>query len=334
MIVMGKKKVLKLKTWPKVLLVLIVLAICGGLYANHKYQEQLYLNSNEYKLGEKGYTEENIEDFKKYLSDKEIKAIIDRDYNEFIPEFIKCKYFLFKNLDKYLTQVVTKDQDFFKYYKNEGYDYENIVVMANVGAINKPYTETTPTDMNQGYAILVNKYNYLAEDYIPDDLVTVDIKYKLGNSKKEIRSEVYDAFLKMWNDAHEQGIYLLILSAFRSYQSQVETYDDYKNKKGESYADSIAARPGFSEHQTGLSLDIYSWECTTQSQFKDSKTFAWLQENSYKYGFIIRYPEGKDKITGYGAESWHYRYLGVDLATKVYESGLTFDEYYAFYLDK
>jgi len=207
--------------------------------------------------------------------------------------------------------------------------------MTNVGAINKPYTETTPTNMDQGYGILVNKYNYLSEDYVPDDLVTVDVKYKLGNSKKEIRSEVYDQFLKMWNDAHEnENIYLLILSGFRTYQNQVETYDDYKNRKGEAYADSIAARPGFSEHQTGLSLDIYSWECTTQSQFKDSKTFAWLQDNSYKYGFIIRYPEEKEKITGYNPESWHYRYLGVDLATKVHESGLTFDEYYAFYLDK
>ena len=333
---MAKKKVLKLRTWPKVLLVLIVLGICGGLYANQRYQEYVYLHSNEYALKEKGYTEDNIKDFNKYLSDSEIKEIIKKDYNEFIPEFIKCKYFLFKNLDKYLTQVVTKDQDFFKYYKNEGYDYDNIVTMTNVKAIYPYYTETTPTDMEKGYGILVNKYNNLSEDYVPDDLVSVDWKYRLGSQsdKKQIRKDVYDAYLEMWNAAQEDGIYLLVLSGFRTYQNQVDTYNGYKNEKGEAYADSIAARPGFSEHQTGLSLDIYSKECTTQSQFKDSKSFEWLKNNSYKYGFIIRYPEGKDKITGYGAESWHYRYLGKDLATKVYESGLTYDEYYAFYLDK
>jgi len=81
-------------------------------------------------------------------------------------------------------------------------------------------------------------------------------------------------------------------------------------------------------------LDIYSKECQTQSGFKDSKTYAWLIKNAHKYGFILRYPEGQQKLTGYNYESWHYRYVGVELATKVYEEGITYDEYYAYYLEK
>jgi D-alanyl-D-alanine carboxypeptidase len=137
----------------------------------------------------------------------------------------------------------------------------------------------------------------------------------------------------MWTDAKAEGLYLLVDSAYRSYDKQQQVYKQYENQKGTKYADSIAARPGFSEHQTGLVLDIYSKECYDQAKFKDSKTYAWLIANSYKYGFILRYPEGKDNLTGYKYESWHYRYLGKELARKVFDSGLTYDEYYAYYIE-
>ena len=122
-------------------------------------------------------------------------------------------------------------------------------------------------------------------------------------------------------------------SGYRSIDHQKRIYNDYANKNGISYADSIAARPGFSEHSTGLALDIYSKTCSQANLFKDTEVYKWLLNNSYKYGFILRYPEGKSKLTGYNFESWHYRYVGEELAEKVYNSGLTYDEYYAFYLD-
>ena len=136
----------------------------------------------------------------------------------------------------------------------------------------------------------------------------------------------------MWSAAHEEGIYLIIVSAYRDYDSQVQVYNDYQESKGTNYADSIAARPGYSEHQTGLSLDIYSKDSTVASTFKNSKAYEWLINNAHKYGFILRYPDGKKKITGFNYESWHYRYLGEELATKVYNEGITYDEYYAYYL--
>ena len=103
---------------------------------------------------------------------------------------------------------------------------------------------------------------------------------------------------------------------------------------GSEYADEIAARPGHSEHQTGLALDIF---CTTNSNtktFKDSEAYQWLLNNAYKYGFILRYPEGKENITGFTFESWHYRYVGTEIATYIYENDITFDEYYAYFTEK
>ena len=110
-------------------------------------------------------------------------------------------------------------------------------------------------------------------------------------------------------------------------------YDEYKDLKGEEYADEYAARPDYSEHQSGLALDIITYGASGET-FDTTDAFKWLQKNAHKYGFILRYPKDKEDITGYAYESWHYRYLGKDLATKVKKSGLTYDEYYAYYLDK
>ena len=203
--------------------------------------------------------------------------------------------------------------------------------MVNVGADNDPYTHTKKTDMDKEYAILVNKYNSLPEKYAPDDIVEMSNWYAYPDNR--IRQTVYDAFKEMSEDAKESGYTLIVNSSYRSYEEQKEIYDDYERNRGKEYADKYAARPDFSEHQTGLSLDIFS-PGANMSNFADTETYKWLKDNSYKYGFILRYPLGKEDITGYNYEAWHYRYLGKDLAKKVYDSGLTYDEYYAYYLDK
>lgn len=331
-----RKKVYKLKRWPKLLIVFLIILAIAIPFGYNKYQEYLYTLTQEYKLLELGYDGTETEIILNNLSESEIDTILSYEYNEFIPEFVGCKYFLFKNLDDYLSQVITQEEDFFKYHGTDGYDYDEIIALVNVHADGEAYEGDYQTNLEDGYGILVNKYYELGSSYVPDDLVSVPWKYRLGgeNDVKEIRSEVYDAFLEMWESAMEMGIYLLVDSAYRSYESQQTVYTYYENLKGTKYADFIAARAGYSEHQTGLSLDIYSKECTSANTFKDSDTYDWLINNSYKYGFILRYPEGKSDITGYSYESWHYRYLGVELATKVYNEGITYDEYYAYYLDK
>lgn len=333
---MKKKKVYRLKKGAKIFLFVFALTICLLIFGVKKYNDYMYTQTYEYKFTQLGYTSENIKLFKNKLNDSELDDLLAMEYNEFIPEFINCKYFMYKNLDGYLSQVITQEDDFFKYHGTEGYDYDNIVALTNVGSIGKYYENTKATDMDKEYAILVNKFYYLSSTYAPKDLVSIGWDYRLGgqNEHKYARREVVEAFIDMWTDAKSEGIYLLVDSAYREYDKQESVYREYENKHGTKFADSIAARPGFSEHQTGLALDIYSKECTSASIFKDTKTYAWLIANAHKYGFILRYPKGKEKITGYNYESWHYRYLGVDLATKVYEEGITYDEYYAFYLDK
>lgn len=322
----------KLKKGPKILLVIIIALAIFVPIVKSRIDEYLYTKTNEYAFLQLGYSEEETKIILDKLNDEEETKVLTYQYNEFIPEFLKCKYFMFKNLDAYLDQVITKEDDFFKYHGIEGYNYDDIVASVNTHTNRDYYTDTYKTDFAKGYGILTNKYYELGGEYAPDDLVNISIKYYYGEAKK-IRSEVYEAFKRMWEDAYKEGIYLIIVSAYRDYESQVRVYNDYQESKGTTYADSIAARPGYSEHQTGLSLDIYSKDSTVASTFKNSKAYAWLIDNSYKYGFILRYPDGKKKITGFNYESWHYRYLGVDLATKVYNEGITYDEYYAYYME-
>ena len=124
----------------------------------------------------------------------------------------------------------------------------------------------------------------------------------------------------------------MVNSSYRSYKDQDEIYKSFKTVSLQ-YADSYAARPGFSEHQTGLALDITSLEHKSQKEFKESVEYKWLKDNCYKYGFILRYPENKEHITGYNTESWHFRYVGNEAAKIIHDENITFDEYYAYYIE-
>lgn len=131
------------------------------------------------------------------------------------------------------------------------------------------------------------------------------------------------ALQEMFSAAEADGIKLFVKSGFRSYLTQKSLYNSYVKRDGATAADRYSARAGHSEHQTGLAFDINK----ANSNFAGSPEANWLAANCYKYGFIIRYPEGKEAITGYIHEPWHIRYLGVDIATAVYNSGLCLEEY-------
>ncbi len=131
------------------------------------------------------------------------------------------------------------------------------------------------------------------------------------------------ALQKMFAAAKADGLNLFVCSGFRSYTTQKNLYERYVKRDGAAAADRYSARPGHSEHQTGLAFDINK----ADSSFEGTPEAIWLAENSYKYGFIIRYPSGKEAVTGYKYEPWHVRYLGVEVATQVYNSGLCLEEY-------
>ena len=127
----------------------------------------------------------------------------------------------------------------------------------------------------------------------------------------------------MFAGAANEGISLWVASGFRSYDTQNWLYNNYVAMDGKAAADTYSARPGHSEHQTGLAFDLN----IVADYFAFTQEGVWLANNCWKYGFIIRYPAGKDGVTGYKYEPWHVRYLGTDLAKSVYESGLTLEEY-------
>ncbi len=185
-----------------------------------------------------------------------------------------------------------------------------LIVKENPNIISKKYDikEVNGVTTING-VIIVNKSYSLPSDY--------------GNG---LTTDTLKAFQEMQNAAKEENLNLFIRSGFRSYLDQTIVYDKWVKKDGQEVADTYSARPGYSEHQTGLAMDLNSID----QDFADTKEFAWLNENAYKYGFILRYPQEKEEITGYIYEPWHYRYVGVELSKELYNNGnwLTLEEYF------
>lgn len=181
------------------------------------------------------------------------------------------------------------------------------------------------------YAMNVSKTYYLPEDFVPEKLVPLSLTYASSNVTME--NEAAGQFMKMCDALINADLKMYATNAYRSYSYQVELYNDYVADDGKEKADTYVARPGFSEHQTGLTIDVASMKGGI-SDFSESKEYPWMSENAHLYGFIQRYPNNKTLITGYREESWHWRYIGVELATKVKESKLTYDEYYELYLKR
>lgn len=310
-----KKKHIRIKKMFWVVLIVIVLIVIG-LFSYKKYYD--YIHSSAYLLEEKGYTEKEID---KALTNKDlVTLLLERDYNKSIIDIVNTKYYIAKNLDKYLEYKA-------KYTETS---YSDVIAIINVQANVDWYSNSKEADATKGNLILVNKFHYLNEDYEIDDLTDMSLMYAF--SGKKIKSEVYDAFKSMSNAAKAESLTIVANSAYRTYTYQKNTYNNIKNTKGKTYADNYAARPGFSEHQTGLAIDVSTLN-STMEDFEQSNEFKWLEEHASEYGFILRYPKGKEYLTGYNYESWHYRYVGEKVAKQIKKEGITFDEYYAYYME-
>lgn len=177
---------------------------------------------------------------------------------------------------------------------------------------------------------LVNKskpFNELA--YAPNlSLVTVATQAGRGSDERSIRPEAMPDLEKMFNAAATAGHTLQVGSGYRSYATQTAVFNRYVSQVGEAEARTFSSPPGHSEHQSGLTVDISSADmaCWLETCFGQQPAGIWLAKNAHLYGFILRYPEGKESITGYQYEPWHFRYVGTDLAGALYQSGLTLEE--------
>ncbi|WP_108671467.1 M15 family metallopeptidase [Peribacillus acanthi] len=180
---------------------------------------------------------------------------------------------------------------------------------------------------------LVNKEFSLAENYIPSDLVKPNVPFSFGDEKIEkalMRAEASRALEALFLGAKVSGIELFAVSGYRSYERQAIILDNEITKVGEAKAIEAVAYPGQSEHQTGLAMDISSKSVNLEltQDFENVAEGNWLANNAHKYGFILRYPKGKESITGYKFEPWHFRYVGQDVAKVIYEKNLTLEEYF------
>ena len=162
-----------------------------------------------------------------------------------------------------------------------------------------------------------------------DDILVVNKEIPLPSDYNPgLQPEVIEAYQQMFRDGAERGLDFVLVSDFRTYQYQEQLYNNYVARDGQEAADQYSARPGHSEHQTGLAVDVGSADSASNLtvKFGDTPEYAWLKDVAHEYGFIVRYPEGKEHITGYQYEPWHLRYIG-DEAEAVYESGLSLEEY-------
>lgn len=179
--------------------------------------------------------------------------------------------------------------------------------------------------------VLVNKWYKLPKGYKPSDLVEPDVPYIFEEKaeKRLMREPAARALENMFAGAAKDGIHLAGVSAYRSEKTQKTLFQRYVNKDGLEAARRYSAEPGHSEHQTGLSIDVSgsTGKCAATDCFAGTDEAEWLDKHAPEYGFIIRYPEGKEAVTSYKYEPWHIRYVGTDIAQDIVEQGITLDEY-------
>jgi len=279
---------------------------------NYHNQNNFFNNVN--KMLELKYSVKDINKINDTVSEDFISKIILKEYVYDIGKYLDVSYFKEKNFDRY------------KAYFNGRYD--QTVLYVNIGIDKEYYTDVNYV-LKFSNTMLINKYNAVSEDFVVPDLIK--ISDDCSKDENYLSKEAAEAFEKMCNAAKEDGFEILANSTYRSYDDQQATWDKYLALYGQSYNDRYVTKPGFSEHHTGLAVDVKS---ANSNIFKQSKEYTWTIENCYKYGFIHRYQESKVNITGISSEAWHFRYVGVDVATYIYENNLSFEEYYAMFLDK
>ncbi len=302
----SKKRSEKLNKYVLVCIIFIMFYIfkIGGYMLIHRYENGHYDNKI---LENKDKNTENVKDEDKDNENNNVENKnneIDNVENTETKEEVKTTKKVVNNTDD-----TTKSNN------------TNNTKIINTG--NHEITQVDGVYYVDGYMI-VNKTYALPSDYKPKNPHMQINNSKYGSSY--IDEDVYKNFEIMKADALALGLNIWIQSGYRSYSFQEELYNHYVNKDGKAMADTYSARAGHSEHQTGLAFDLNS----ISDAFQYTEEGKWVNNNAYKYGFILRYPKGKDNITGYKYESWHLRYVGYDLAEKLYNNGdwITMEEYF------
>ncbi|WP_085506862.1 M15 family metallopeptidase [Thalassobacillus devorans] len=219
--------------------------------------------------------------------------------------------------------------------QKESNDSENKEEGAAEGSATDKGDEVVTVDEPQALTVVVNKSRKLPDGFEPNDLVVPEVAFPFEefHEKKQMRLEAAEALEELFKGAKQDGVELIAASGYRSYERQKLIYEDNVKKNGEEHANQFSAKPGTSEHQTGLAMDITSAAAAFKldQDFIETKEGQWLADHAHEYGFIIRYPEGKSDITGYAYEPWHLRYVGKEPAAEIHQQEETLEEFFGLY---
>ncbi|MGN1398915.1 MAG: M15 family metallopeptidase [Erysipelotrichaceae bacterium] len=274
-------------------------------------------------LIKKGYDSSTLINLYNQLGEEKFALLTDFNYFPDLDDYLSCEGFNFNLLARY------------RWYQ----DSQAVSIEKAVNDVNKNYDFIEDPDFSEFYAnaslcqqdsltMVVSKSSYLTEDYIPDDLAEIDSDYRNGNIT--LNADAIAAFIQMSDDCYQQtDRRILIVAGYRSYQAEESLYNDYlanSDLQDDSALDSYTTKPGYSEHQTGLAIDIcqknYSY-----NEYDECISSDWVYENCYNYGFILRYPSSRAFITGSYFTSYHYRYVGLQPAKIIKTFKLTLEEY-------
>ena len=287
-------------------------------YAKIKYQDQENIIKNINLLLKKGYSNSDVSIILAHGNDKDVSLFAQRERIKYLEEFYQYPYAKLSNYDRYIS-----------YIDETGEDEKTTVIHVNLNMDKEPYTDAIIVN-EFSYDMLVNKFHGLSDSFEPEDLVTISKEYT-NDEEFLANKKAVNQLIQMFESAKIDGFEMVVNSAYRSYSDQVEIAEFYRKWYGDNYVNNYVAKPGFSEHQTGLAFDIGS---TSENVFANSKEYKWMQENAYKYGFVMRFYKKAETITGFRSEPWHYRYVGKEIAKYIHDNNITFEEYYVMFLDK
>ena len=290
------------------LVLLVAVKSCQGI---------VFFHGVEGRLCRTGYTLQEAHALASALNKAQIDSLITRQgYDTIVYPLVTDRYFIADNFERYL--ACQKSDTI-------GFQPADIVAMVNVGADNN-WQDLVPCDTTKGYLMLINRSHSIDERYRNPKMVTFEKDYAFGEHRKA-DTLVVSAYYIMRQACHQNTSALLMVnSAYRSFKEQQDTHKQNSKR--------LAAKAGYSEHQTGLCLDIVSLKHLEKWAFGESTEGKWVRDHCHEYGFILRYPEGKEHITGYDYEPWHLRYVGKEAAQRIHDEGITLDEYYAYYIER
>jgi len=275
-------------------------------YTIEHYSELINLN----------YSDEEIDELLK-LDEDTLSYVLNHERIDNLFIWLSYENFIISNFERYL-----------EHYKNNPDDKQDLIIeQVNTNRDNAYYSIIIEANTELGELVLVNKYYALDETYVPENLVSIE---PYGSVR--LVKNAADAFKDLCISAEKAGYTIKGISGYRSYQTQYNLYSRYLQKDPQWLVDTYSARAGHSEHQTGLAIDVSSNNSDILT-FELSSSFQWMKAKAHQYGFILLYQKGKEDITGYKYEPWHYRYVGKEIASILYETGMTYDEYVELYLN-